>query len=66
MRAAFLSARSSALRIRNLHKTTRAESSSMALSPPNARSAGLRALHAADNETAASTLIQAIVMFWIR
>jgi hypothetical protein len=33
----------------------------MALSPPNASSAGLRARHAAKSDTAASTLIQAIV-----
>jgi hypothetical protein len=33
----------------------------MALSPPNASSAGLRARHAANSDTRASTLIQAIV-----
>ena len=41
----------------------------MALSPPKASSAGLRARHAAKRDTAASTLIQAIVTVctrWIR
>src|SRR5260370_28794006 len=37
---------------------TTAESSSIALSPPKASSAGLRAVQAAPNETPASTLIQ--------
>ncbi len=34
----------------------------MALSPPKAISAGLWALHAAESDTTASTLIQAIVI----
>ena len=34
----------------------------MALSPPNARSVGLVARHAAKRDTTASTLIQAIVI----
>ena len=41
----------------------------MALSPPKASSAGLRALHAANSDTTASTLIHAIVTDctrWIR
>ena len=62
---AILPARSSAcsrcddaLKCRN---TTAAERSSTALSPPKARSARLRAVQAAPNETPASTLIQRIV-----
>jgi hypothetical protein len=46
-----------------------AENSSMALSPPKASSAGLRARHAAKRDTAASTLIHVIVAVctrWIR
>jgi hypothetical protein len=38
----------------------------MALSPPKASNAGLRARHAANKETTASTPIQAIVMVWTR
>ncbi len=34
----------------------------MALSPPKASSAGLRAIHAAESDTTASALIQAIVI----
>src|SRR5712692_1503671 len=41
-----------------------AESSSIALSPPKARRAGLRDVQAAPSETAASTLIQIIVNTW--
>jgi hypothetical protein len=44
---------------KDLHKTTTAEASSIALSPPKAISAGLLALRAAKRDTAASTLIQA-------
>jgi hypothetical protein len=53
----------------NLHNTTTAERSSTALSPPKASSAGLCARQAAKRDTAASTLIQAIVTVctrWIR
>jgi hypothetical protein len=39
-----------------------AEKSSMALSPPKASSAGLRAIHAAERDTAASKVIQTIVI----
>jgi hypothetical protein len=46
---------------RNRHRTTVAESSSMALSPPKARSAGLRAVQAEERATMASTVIQIIV-----
>jgi hypothetical protein len=38
-----------------------AERSSIALSPPKASSAGLRATHAAARDTAASIVIQTIV-----
>jgi hypothetical protein len=65
----FLSTSSCASRARNLHSTTTAEKSSMALSPPNASRAGLRARQAAKRETTASTLIHAIVTVctrWIR
>jgi len=37
----------------------------MALSEPKASSAGLRAIHAAEREAHASTIIQTIVMAWI-
>ena len=37
----------------------------MALSPPNASNAGLRAIHAARSEIHASAIIQAIVIIWI-
>jgi len=47
---------------RNLQSTTTADKSSMALSPPNASSAGLLARHAANLEIAASALIQATVI----
>jgi hypothetical protein len=46
---------------RNRHNTAAAERSSIALSPPKASSAGLRAFHAADSDMAASTVIQRIV-----
>src|SRR6202049_4665265 len=68
-RAARLSASPCAAVARNLHSTTTAEKSSMALSPPKASSAGLCTRHAAKRDTAASTLIQAIVTVctpWIR
>ena len=68
-RAARLSASPCAAVARNLHSTTTAEKSSMALSPPKASRAGLRARHAAKTDTAASTLIQTIVTIctrWIR
>jgi len=68
-RAARLSASSCLAVARNLHSTTTAEKSSMALSPPKASSEGLLARHAAKRDTAASTLIQAIVTVctrWIR
>src|SRR5260370_32150304 len=64
MRAAYLSASSGLEFERKRQKTTVAESSSIALSPPNPRRAGLLALHAARSETAASTTIQAIVNLW--
>src|SRR5713226_4149775 len=51
---------------RKRQKTTAAESSSIALSPPKARRAGLRDVQAAPSETAASTLIQIIVNTWSR
>jgi len=51
---------------RKRRKTTAAESSSFALSPPKAGRAGLRDAHAATSETAASTLIQIIVNAWSR
>src|SRR5712692_1610835 len=51
---------------RKRQKTTAAESSSSALSPPKARRAGLRDVQAAPSETAASTLIQMIVNTWSR
>ena len=60
-RAARFSACSCSTLARNLHSTTIAEKSSMALSPPKASSAGLRARQAAKRETTASTLIHAIV-----
>jgi hypothetical protein len=68
-RAARLSASSCPAVARNLHSTTTAEKSSMALSPPNARRAGLRARQAEKRDTTASTLIHAIVTVctrWIR
>jgi hypothetical protein len=68
-RAARLSASPCASLARNLHSTTTAEKSSMALSPPNASRAGLRARQAAKRDTTASTLIHAIVTVcnrWIR
>lgn len=68
-RAARLSASPCAALARNLHRTTTAEKSSMALSPPKASSAGLRARQAAKRDTTASTLIHAIVTVctrWIR
>src|SRR3989442_405151 len=46
---------------RNRQRTTIAENSSIALSPPNPRRAGLRAIQAAASATMASTVIQAIV-----
>jgi hypothetical protein len=46
---------------RNRQSTTAAESSSTALSPPKPRRAGLRAIHAAPNDAAASTVIQTSV-----
>jgi hypothetical protein len=49
---------------RKRQKTTAAESSSIALSPPKASRAGLRDVQAAPSETAASTLIQIIVNTW--
>ena len=65
-RAARLSASPCAAVARNLHSTTTAEKSSMALSPPKASRAGLRARHAAKRDTAASTLIQTIVTICTR
>ncbi len=62
MRAARRAACSCATLVRNLQNTTTADRSSIALSPPNARSAGLRARHAARRDMAASTLIQTIVI----
>ncbi len=64
IRAAYLSVSSGLEFERKRQKTTVAESSSMALSPPKPRRAGLRALHAAKSETAASTSIHAIVNLW--
>lgn len=61
-RAALLSASPFAALARNLHSTTTAEKNSMALSPPKASSEGLLARHAATRDTAASTLIHAIVI----
>src|SRR5579859_7154401 len=46
---------------RKRQSTTHADSSSIPLSPPNARSAGLCALHALIPETISSTNIQKIV-----
>jgi hypothetical protein len=65
-RAAHLSACPCSVLARNRHSTTTPEKRSMALSPPNASSAGLRARHAAKSDTAASALIQAIVTVCIR
>ena len=59
---ALRSACSCAALVRNLQNTTTADASSMALSPPNASSAGLLARHAAKRAIAASALIQAIVI----
>jgi len=61
-RAARVSASSCAAIARNPHITAAAEKSSMALSPPKASKAGLRARHAAKKDTTASTLIHAIVI----
>src|SRR6202790_4827642 len=68
-RAARLSTFSGVSLARNLHRPPPADKSSMALPPPNASRAGLRARQAAKRDTAASTLIQAIVTVctrWIR
>ena len=46
----------------NRHRTAVAERSSIALSPPNARRAGLWAFQAEISDIAASTVIQAIVI----
>lgn len=46
----------------NLHSTTTADASSIILSPPKARSAGLRARHAANSDKAASALIHRMVI----
>jgi hypothetical protein len=46
----------------NRQSTTTADASSMALSPPKASNAGLCARHAANKDTAASALIQTIVI----
>lgn len=62
IRAALRSVCTCAALALNLQSTTVAEASSIALSPPNASSAGLRTRHAAKSETAASTLIQTIVI----
>jgi putative transposase len=48
--------------VERLIGATTADASSMALSPPNASRAGLRARHAANKDTAASALIQTIVI----
>src|SRR5271169_4656977 len=66
MRAARRSMCSCAAWARNLHSTTTAERSSMALSPPKASNAGLCAHQAAKRETTASTIIHAIVTAWTR
>src|SRR5580704_9063338 len=47
--------------VRKRHSTIAADINSTALSPPKAAKAGLRAVHAAHSDKAASTLIQAIV-----
>ena len=62
-RAAIVSARmdSGCVLDRNRHRTTIAESSSMALSPPKPRSAGLRAVQADARAMMASAVIQTIV-----
>ena len=68
-RAARLSASPCAALARNLQSTTTADKISTALSPPKASRAGLCARHAAKSDTAASTLIHAIVRVcsrWIR
>jgi len=62
IRAACCSACSGAALARNRERTTTADASSMALSPPNATSAGLCARHAAKRDTAASALIHATVI----
>ncbi|MFZ1916183.1 MAG: hypothetical protein WAU58_01325 [Terriglobales bacterium] len=48
--------------MRKRHSTADADINSTALSPPKAAKAGLRAVHAAQSDKAASTLIQAIVI----
>jgi hypothetical protein len=59
--AAILSARAASDFERNRQRTISAESSSIALSPPNPRRAGLRAAQAAASAIAASAVIQMIV-----
>src|SRR6202158_82675 len=60
-RAANFSASAESDLERNRQRTMIAENSSMALSPPNPRREGLRAVQAAASATMASTVIQAIV-----
>src|ERR1700680_3578378 len=60
-RAANFSATAESGLERNRHRTMIAENSSMALSPPNPRRAGLLAVQAATSATTASMLIQTIV-----
>src|SRR5579859_5799903 len=64
MRAANFSARAESVFDRNRHRTTIAENSSMALSPPNPRRAGLRAAQAAASAIIASAVIQMTVNTW--
>src|SRR5258708_21958719 len=66
IRAARSSVREGSALDRKHQRTTAAESSSIALSPPKARSAGLCAIQDATRETSASTLIHQIVNIWRR
>ena len=66
MRAACFSAFSGSTCTLNRHRTAIAESSSIALSPPNAKRAGLSAFQAEVSDIAASMVIQAIVIVWMR
>src|SRR5438067_10434649 len=65
-RAANFSASAESDLERNRQRTMIAENSSIALTPPNPRRAGLRAAQAAPSATTASTVIQAIVNAWRR
>ena len=62
IRATLRSACSCAALTRNLQSTTTADMSSIALSPPKASNAGLRARHAEKSDTAASIVIEAMVI----